>query len=256
LEEEISLLEIITALWKGKYIIISITLAAMLITALISFFMITPLYKTTATFDPAPYKYKAADIVRTNGNNTILYIALEDLVEDPAAVLANTTITAEGELVVITAEQPEPHLAVATADTVALAIAQTTATDYLETINHEIFTLQGAISFYEDKIAEFYPDADSADNETLLEDPIYLALRQEQGNLTRNLFNAMIAKEQLEISDQLNYELHIESAPLPKQPYNLRWQLNLAVSAVLGLMVSVFVVFTIPAVRSLKEKIT
>jgi LPS O-antigen subunit length determinant protein (WzzB/FepE family) len=253
LEDEISLIEIITTLWKGKFIIISVTVAAMLITALFSYFLVTPLYRATATFDPAPYKYKAADVVRTKGSNASLYSTLEDLVENPDAVLTGLTITAEGELVVINAEQPDPQLAVDTAEIVTVAIAQAIANDYLVTLNINIVNLQRAIKFYEEKIDELYPGVSLADNEALLEDPVYLALKQEQGNLTRDLINAMISQEQVEITDKLNFEQHINHASLPGQPFNMRWKLNVAVSAVLGLMVSVFIVFTIPFVKSLKE---
>ncbi len=255
MEEEISLIEIITTLWKGKYIIISVTLAAMLIAALFSFFMITPLYKATATFNPAPYNYKAADVARTNGNNTFLYNALEDLLENPDAILSNLTITAEGELVVITAEQPEPQLAVDAADAVALAIAQTIANDYLETLSLNIFNLQSEIKFFEEKIDELYPGASLANNEALLEDPIYLTLRQQQGVLTRDLLNAMFAHEQVQLSDKFKYEQHLSHASLPKQPINQRWQLNIAVAAVLGFMLSVMLVFISPFFRTIKSEL-
>ncbi len=253
MEDEISLIEIITTLWKGKFIIISVTVAAMLITALFSYFMVTPLYKTTATVNPVPYKFKAADVIRLNGKSEMLYSALEDLGEDPVTVLSSVTMTAEGELIVITAEKPDPTLAVAAADSVALALARIIANDYLEAIKFNITDLQRSINFYDEKIAELYPDATEGYNETLLEDPIYLALRQEQGNLTRDLINAMISQEQVEITDKLNFEQHINYASLPGQPFNVRWKLNVAVSAVLGLMVSVFIVFSIPFIKSLKE---
>ena len=45
-EEEIDLRELILALWKNKYIIISITLIAAILTGLYSFFLLSPVYHT------------------------------------------------------------------------------------------------------------------------------------------------------------------------------------------------------------------
>jgi capsular polysaccharide biosynthesis protein len=49
MEQEISLREIIEILWKGKWIIILITLVAMLVSGIISFFIIEPTYEARVT---------------------------------------------------------------------------------------------------------------------------------------------------------------------------------------------------------------
>lgn len=49
MEEEISLREIIETIWNGKIVIIGITLAAMIIAAILSFFVIAPTYEAVST---------------------------------------------------------------------------------------------------------------------------------------------------------------------------------------------------------------
>lgn len=54
MEEEISLKELIQTLWRGKYLIIGITVIAMLISGILSFFVISPTYEATASMMASP----------------------------------------------------------------------------------------------------------------------------------------------------------------------------------------------------------
>lgn len=54
MEEEISLKELIQTLWRGKYLVIGITVAGMLISGILSFFVISPTYEATASLMASP----------------------------------------------------------------------------------------------------------------------------------------------------------------------------------------------------------
>ncbi|MDI6600177.1 MAG: Wzz/FepE/Etk N-terminal domain-containing protein [Thermoanaerobacteraceae bacterium] len=54
MEEEISLKELIQTLWKGRYLVIGIAIAAMIISGVLSFFVISPTYEASASLMASP----------------------------------------------------------------------------------------------------------------------------------------------------------------------------------------------------------
>lgn len=250
MEEEISLHEIATILWKGKLIIISITLAAIIITALISIFMITPLYRATAMIDLTPFNLKTADFIDRNVDDGFTTDPLEYLIEDTGAVVSAVSLSEKGGLLTVTVEEADPQLAVAMADAVALAIVYDSGKNLQATLVLRIEELECSIDYFEEKINELFGNKVSIQTiEYITEyliDPVYLRLRQEQGQLMAELYNARLAYENINYNKQVHPEYLVTKATLPTQPVNMRWQLNTAVAGVLGLMLSVFIVFIRP----------
>ena len=72
--DEISLRELIEILLRRKYIIISITLGALLASFVFSYFIITPVYQTRVVLKIADYRANGAK------NATVLRVAPEDYV--------------------------------------------------------------------------------------------------------------------------------------------------------------------------------
>jgi uncharacterized protein involved in exopolysaccharide biosynthesis len=246
LEEEISLQEIITALWEGKKIIIFVTLAA-----LVSNFMITPLYQATATVDLSLYNRNLVSVIRQNGN-----LDLENVFDDPDVSVTPIRITELKGLVTVTAEKIDPQLSATTANTIASTIVKAINTSEIEKLNIEIAILNNNISFFEAKIEEYLAGQEGTSDrqqKSFENDPIYISLRTEQGKLFAELFNRQFLVSDLLHNEPLLAEQAIKEAALPDHPYNMRWQLNTAVAGVLGLMLSVFIVFIKPHLYQLSQ---
>ncbi len=60
------------------------------------------------------------------------------------------------------------------------------------------------------------------------------------------LFDAVLAHEELDFNRQEYAPAVVGNATVPAEPFNMRWKLNTAVAGVLGLMLSVFIVFARP----------
>jgi capsular polysaccharide biosynthesis protein len=254
MEDEISLIEIATTLWKGKYVIIITTLIFTLVTALFSILAITPLYRSSAFIDPAPFGVKAETIIASYGCDDLACSALEFVVDNPDQALKTVSITLDGVLIAITVEQPSPHIAVTVADTVALALAENISIITQVRFEEQIESIRHSLAFYETQIKQLFGEIpEDPFNEDLLDDPVYLSLRQEQAVLTVSLYNTMLKSQRLSESvKKMDYAEVITYALPAREPFNLRWQLNTAVAAVFGLMLSTMIVFTTPFFHKIK----
>jgi len=255
MEDEISLIEIAATLWKGKYVIIITTLVFTLVTALVSNLALTPLYRSSAFIDPAFFGVKAETILNSYGCYDLACSALESVVDNPEQALKAVSITLDSGLIAITVEKPSPYLAVTVADSVAVALAENISIITHTRIEEQIESLNHSLSFYEVQINQLFGEALNNEplNKNLLVDPVYLALRKEQAALTVSLFNAIQRSQRLTDSvEKMDYAEVITYALPAREPFNLRWQLNTAVAAVLGLILSTMIVFTTPFFHKIK----
>jgi capsular polysaccharide biosynthesis protein len=257
MEDEISLVEIAATLWKGKYTIIITTAVLSLVTALVSIFTITPLYQATAYVDPAPLGVKAETIIASYGVDDILYMTLETLIDNPDHALEAVSVIDEGGLIAVTVEKPDPNLAVTVADAVATAIAQNSSITAQARVEEQIEVISHSLAFYEKQIDQMFGEMlDEHLPEALLADPVYITLRHEQAAHTVSLYNTVLRSQQLaETIEQLDYNYVITYARQTAEPINLRWQLNTAVAAVLGLMLSVLYLFISPVLKTIKTEL-
>lgn len=165
-QEELSLLDIIKALWRQKLPIISITLIAAILTVIISVFVLSPVYHARLNIVinmPETYSTKYGDYslpITTNEQYINLITSndvLSNTIEDMGYEAATTTIEAIRERITVdipavktTAEQNSFHVKVAADNPEeARILAQTLFDNYVEFL--DVITVEGALAFYTNK---------------------------------------------------------------------------------------------------------
>ena len=357
MEEEISLKEIIAVLWQGRYLIIGITAAAMIIAFVFSFFFTTPLYRATAYLDLDEYDQECGieELMRRPDQSAFLKGALEDLVTDSEGLAESVELAEsqdyEGYLEVVAAA-PEPGLAAEATNQIGLDLLrwadeyeleqlkaakesneesldffdkQLKGTGSVRSFNHgdnedstphyvkasiDVFdeklqikkeSLEKELENFDQYILDAFGESSPRDLETRMLDrtlinPAYQTVMEKKGALLTKLFEVEYAKEKLkqgELPDismaegtvfettvtrrnalqsnimdlslrisrveyaiaHLDQERYLHEAPVPREPFNIRWPLNTAVAGVLGLMLSVFIVFIRPHITELVSEI-
>lgn len=111
----------------------------------------------------------------------------------------------------------------------------------------EIFEIEQALALLEEGRL---PEIDMASG------TVFETVVTTRENLRSNLLDLILEINQAEYTlEHLEEERYLYQAEVPENPYNLRWQQNTAVAAVLGLMFSVFLVFIIPFGKNLRESL-
>ncbi len=92
--------------------------------------------------------------------------------------------------------------------------------------------------------------------EIKMEDPYYCFLMEEKENLEQQKNKLVYDLEKAEYYlEDLDTDRYVYTEPASDSPVNMRWPLNTAVAGVLGLMLSVFIVFVRPHFSELKEEL-
>ena len=162
-EDEIDLRELFLAMWKNKYVIISITLIAAILTALFSVFALSPVYRTNLDIVismPEQYHTRYGEYtlpISTNDqyisfitSNTVLLNTVKDMEYDPKEVALEDLrkrITI-GELDAAQADKQNTFHVTVSADNPAesLKLAETLYANYIEFM--DIMTKETAASYY------------------------------------------------------------------------------------------------------------
>lgn len=165
-EDEISLRELVMALWKQKVIIISITLIAAILTGIFSVFFITPVYHSKLNIVinmPETYHTKFGDYTLpiTSNNQYINLIASNDIlirtIDDMGYDASEVTIEKLRERITIGTpsdtkgeEQNSFDIKVAANNPVeAQQLAQVLFDNYTEFV--DVLTVEGALNFYQNQ---------------------------------------------------------------------------------------------------------
>ncbi|WP_019907476.1 YveK family protein [Thermoanaerobacter indiensis] len=309
MEEEISLRELIDIILKNKKIIIVVTLAATLVAAVLSFFVIKPTYEATTTLS-------VTDVTPTTGffgsNTTVIlpgkdsnlptvqsYSIEKDLssllssllkypdmsvetfkeeVTNPI-VLMNTikqlgldpqkytvenlkkqisvSVVNNTNLITVTVKENNPELVAKIADT----IAQNFRTYIIERNNRQtdklIETLNKLITLQNDKIKEATTELNKV--QTNSQDKLLIEQKQKQLDLLKNTRDIMLEKynmlELVKESELGNQSILITSkALIPDKPVAPKKSLNIIIAFILGLMISIFIVFFMEYWKSTEPK--
>ncbi len=261
MEEEISLKEIIAVLWQGRYLIIGITAAAMIIAFVISFFFTTPLYKSTAPLDFNPYladersssfQLDIEQLIDGFERNKQIEKSLQDVTDHPQRLAESVFFERNGDYVEATVEARDPELAAEAAEQVRLGLIKQTE----EVFQAEKEYLQYWLEHFDSRFPEAYEEyLNPAGVSTLTEDPSYVYVMEKKGQHLAELHEMKFRLHKVETIEAEQDEDYMQPAPVPREPFNIRWPLNTAVAGVLGLMLSVFIVFIRPHITELVSEI-
>jgi len=322
MEEEISLKEILIAIWQGRYLITAITAAAIIIALLVSLVFTTPLYEASAWIDLTSYEMEEWKVKEITGERDWIDSALEDM-EENLNILANNVTFPEvySDWVLIKVRIADKSLAESLINKFGVALflrageaqleklipekAQIEneieaveqqmvvfCDDYCESFYQELDTkkeiIELKINLLTDSIYEQFGELDLEQQKFLIEtDPTYMVLSEKHKELTTDLveiellksrikqgilteadligepvyehllnkkndllirlYNTAYTIEELEEQDFLEeVKQYIYAESVSSEPINRNWRINAVLAALLGLMLSVLIVFVRP----------
>ena len=248
MEEEISLKELFITLWQGRYIIIVVTAVAILVALAASLIFTTPKYRATASFYLEPHlagdeNRKLEQLVR----DEYIPLALAEFADDPRILAEAVSIEQDKGFVEITAAHPDPDVAVEVAEQLRTFFHNQVIEQATIELRAEETSLKSWLDFFDQQFSEHYEDYFITESpHELVADPGYAVLMEERGRRIAMLHEVNHQIWEFESIKEEILEDQYFPAVVSSEPYNIRWQLNTAIAAVLGLMLSVMIVFVKP----------
>lgn len=265
MEEEISLKELLEIIWKGKYIIIIITVIVVAITAYMSFFVVKPTYEasTTISVNSVIPQYVSLDpslnVQNINVSDAqveitspqVLQSTINNLKLDPKKYsldyfksLIDVKAIQNTNFLTITVREKDPKLAANIANSLAESFKSYVNTSNIDQINKLLTSLDKLIKLQTDKISEATNELNTIDpnNKTKHDES------QAKVDALKNTRDTIIGEyNKLDIiksSDMGQNGILISSkAIVPDTPVSPKKTLNIIIAFILGIMVSIFIVF-------------
>ncbi|WP_366922151.1 Wzz/FepE/Etk N-terminal domain-containing protein [Metallumcola ferriviriculae] len=259
-QDEIDLREIILVLFKWKWLIIGITIAA-IIAAVVVTGLITPVYQTSAKLKLG--NYTGSDYTNTTLAAQVLTApdTLQQAAEKADSELSGQTLSAKVtaspvkglNVIDLTIKHSNPEEAAAILNKLMAVYAELEQEDIADdkanieeemaAVGTEIGTTQATIDLAKQAIEELNNNTSlSSIERAFIQTNLYSELRsnqetrrslsEEQRNLQENLENIKSSKV-------------LTTAVVPNVPVKPNGKLNVAIAAVLGLMAGVFLAFAI-----------
>jgi len=258
-EEEIDLREYINVLIKRKSIIILIFLIAVITAALVSYFVLSPVYQSSMVFSVAKIDEgvvinitEALEIMKSN-------IVLDKLIDridlEETAKQLSSQITAEGikgtNFVKVSAEADSPEKAKSLVENIVGIFIEQNQSEYREKVK----LLEDRLKIVEEQIAEFeknIQEIEKTKKKITTSEEISESERQFRTSLLlsssvteRELYNNLINQAnslKVNLKNCEDFRI-INYAQLPAAPIKPNKKLNILIAGVLGLFVGIFVAF-------------
>ncbi len=252
-DEEIDLRELINVLLRRKYIIIGITLMAILIAGIINYAVLSPVYKSSATFKIA----KIDSSLLFNKNEIENKIKSDYVLQKVADKLKFGLVPVELSNIIKIDSLDDDYITLSTEHTSQKGYTRnkvylygsgyvTVSAEYgspekardivLSVINQFI---EISKSHYQDQIALLEKEKESTEKQ------IQINLLLNYSIQIRDSYNELAEKYYIlenQILNSSNFEL-IKYPSIPQAPIKPNKKLNLAISGVLGLFLGVFIAF-------------
>jgi capsular polysaccharide biosynthesis protein len=258
-EEEIDLREYINVLLKRKSIIILIFLIAVITAAIISYFALSPIYRSSTVFSVAQVDRQpviniteALEIIKSNVvlDEVINQMSLEETTEQLKPQI--TTEDLKGtNFIKVAVEADTPEKAKSLVENIVKVFIKQHQGEYEEKVK----LIEGRVNILKEQIAEFeknIQEIEKTKKKIAASEELSEAERQFQTSLLlsssvteRDLYNDLTEQInilQLSLKDCQDFKI-INYAQLPTTPIKLRKELNIVIAGVLGLFVGIFVAF-------------
>ncbi|MGI6575361.1 MAG: Wzz/FepE/Etk N-terminal domain-containing protein [bacterium] len=251
MEEEISLRELIEIILRRKLVIAGITAVALISSFILSFFILTPEYKASATLKMTKYQVNGSALVLSTNIEDYIQLFTEDYFREIAADFESPQYIESATSVIIN-DQGLLQIDVSgeNAEEVAL-IANTVANNFPDySWQVEQKRLADIVSNWEERLQEFEAQLDEviAELEALKSQDLWFGHLEQEAEI----LGAKRAELKMDIR-RLKDEIRLlqEESPLsvrtsavsPNKPISPRRSLNVALAGVLGLMVGTFIAF-------------
>lgn len=259
-EQEIDLREIILVLLKWKWLIIGITIAAIIASVVLTA-MITPVYQTSAKLKLGSY----AGSDYTNANLAVQVLTAPDTLQQAAenadSALSGQTLSGKVtatpvkglDVIDLSIKHSNPQEAAAVLNELMAVYAELEQEDMadakadieeeLEAVGNEIKTTETTIELAKNAIAELTETTSlSSVERAFIQTNLYSELRVNQSTIRSLLNHQRNLRGNLE---DVEGSKVLAGASVPTDPIKPNGKLNVAIAAVLGLMAAVFLAFII-----------
>ena len=260
-EEEIDLRELINVLLKRKYLIIIITFIAILIAGIVSYAVLSPVYKSNAIFKIAKIDSKELfdtnDIENRIKSDKIMQKVSNELKLDENYANLSSFIKIEnlGEsgYIGVSVEYSSPEKARDIVLSVINKFIDMNKSHYqskIMLIEDEKKSVETQMEIEKKNMGEVEKlriDILKSDDLSLTEKQIQINLLLNYSIQIRNRYNELVEKYYIlenQILNSNDFEI-IKYPSLPQSPIKPNWKLNMAISGVLGLFIGVFIAFFI-----------
>jgi len=190
MEEEISLMELASVIWRGKYVIIVSTICFIIVAAVFSILMTKPLYNAVALIDPTVYGRNAEYIVNSPVSNRIIANILLDKNTGGNGTFFSSELSVDNSMVLISVDATNPNDAAITADQIAQDLLRWTAEERLNTLESEMNKIVNTLQNLELFISTiYYKPENIAEAVEFEESDILLTLLDQQALYFTNDFN-------------------------------------------------------------------
>jgi len=258
-EEEIDLREYINVLLKRKGIIIIIFLIAIITAALVSYFVLSPVYQSSTVFSVAKIDGRAVinitEALEIIKSNVVLDEVINRMGLEETAKQLSSQVTTENlkgtNFIKISVLAGSPETAKNLVETIAKVFVEQSQDEYQEKVK----LVEDRLKIIEEQIAEFeknIQEIEKTKKKIAASEELSEGERQFQTSL---LLSSSVTERELynDLSDQANslkaslkdcedFKI-INYAQLPAAPIKPNKKLNILIAGVLGLFVGIFVAF-------------
>lgn len=266
MEEEINLRELIEVLLQGKWIIIGISFIAVLVAGVFSFVVLPEKYEARAVimFDNKfineqglsldSYRELVTAHSRVQGVYDKLELESKDYMLESLKKSIKTEIDKNASLISITVNDKDPAMAQQIANTLGVSSVNDFRRRLIDDKDREIAKAEKMLVEVEEELEKtprllgtFEVQATSTQVIQVPQlNPLYDRLSTRWDDVNSSVTRLKAEKEYLEAGLETGGKglyIMLQQAHVPEEPVSPRKMLNMAVAGVLGLMVSVFLVF-------------
>lgn len=271
-EEEIDLREYINVLLKRKGIIILIFLVAVIAVALVSYFALSPVYKSSVVFSVALIDNRPPTTIVAQIENNVPVIKIHEVLEiisnnlilDEVIKRSDLNISSDQlrtkievenlkntNFIKVSVEADSPEKTKELAENIVKVFIEKNQHKYTEKIKlikerikiseQEIAEFEKSIQGIENAIKKIAASKDLSEAERYFQASLLLNLSSNERNLYNNLiYQINTLRERLNNCQDFGI---INYAQLPTAPIKPNIKLNILIAGVLGLFVGIFVAF-------------
>jgi capsular polysaccharide biosynthesis protein len=271
-EEEIDLREYINVLLKRKGIITLIFLIAVITAALVSYFVLSPVYQSSTVFSVALMDNRPPTTIVAQVENNVPIIKihealevmnsnfiLDEVIKRSGINISSNQLRARIEVknikntnfIKVSVKADSPEIAKELAENIVKAFIEKNQNKYTEKITlieerikiseQDIAEFEKSIREIENAMEKITTSKDLSETERYFQTSLLLNLSSNEKNLYNNLiFQINTLRERLNNCQDFGI---ISYAQLPTAPIKPNKKLNILIAGVLGLCVGIFVAF-------------
>ncbi len=248
-QSELNLKEIIQLMWRGKYFIAAVTAAVALLTALYCYFLITPLFQSSARVDLSAYNVPIQEIAERPDLPALLEDALKELEgkHGPLADPVLITPASKGNYIDIEAVCPSSEAATDAARHTALFLLQLARQTKLDKLNLDVARLERQVVYWDEQVDQYLTDSGieltplgAIPAYTEL-DPVYRRMLDEKGKSLVELTNLGFTITELEQNPDLDPE-QLMQLRRTARPVAVNRRTYVALAGLFGMALAVFIV--------------